>query len=238
MDRNTSIGMGFSIFGALFALFSHFIVLDVTLTSLGLACLIFGITVILIPSNPVPRSEIMRLVEASCVNIEALLEEYDATEKAVYLPPRDGRVYAYVPLGSGLGNLDEIMKAPLRVLTRTRGDPGLFIFTPGSEFTRLHSLNSESGLEEALSLILVDTVEAVESLRALEDLSRVMIHLTNPRVDTIHPRFKSVLGSLPTSLAGSVLTAVKDAPVLLVEEIMAGRILKAEFKVLSANGEA
>lgn len=237
MDRNTSIGIGFSIFGALFALFSHFIVLDVTLTSLGLACLIFGITVILIPSNPVPRSEIMRLVEASCVNIEALLEEYDATEKAVYLPPRDGRVYAYVSLSSGPGNMDEIMNAPLRVLTRTRSGPGLIVFTPGSEFTRLHSLSPESGLEEALSLILVDTVEAVESLRALEDLSRVMIHFTNPRVDTIHPRFNSVLGSLPTSIAGSVLAAVKDAPVLLVEEIMAGRILKAEFKVLSVTGE-
>ena len=64
-----------------------------------------------------------------------------------------------------------------------------------------------------------------------------MIHFTNPRVDTIHPRFNSVLGSLPTSIAGSVLAAVKDAPVLLVEEIMAGRILKAEFKVLSVTGE-
>lgn len=237
MDRNMSIGIGFSIFGALFATFSHFIVNDVTLTSLGLACLIFGVTVILIPSNPVPRCEIMRLVEASCVNIEALLEEYNATEKAVYLPPRDGRVYAYVSLSSELGDLEQILKAPLRVLTRTAGGPGLFIFTPGSEFTRLHSLSPESGLEAALSLVLVDTVEAVESLRALEDLSRVMIHLKNPRIDTIHPRFKAVLGSLPTSLAGSVLAAVKDAPVLLVEENMDGNSLKAEFKVLTGTGE-
>jgi hypothetical protein len=45
-----------------------------------------------------------------------------------------------------------------------------------------------------------------------------------------------VLGSLPTSIAGCVLSATLGKPVELVEEAASGKILNATFRVLESIG--
>jgi hypothetical protein len=47
-----------------------------------------------------------------------------------------------------------------------------------------------------------------------------------------------VLGSLPTSLTGSILAAVKNSPILFINESIEERTMKVEFKVLTTTGEA
>jgi len=174
-------------------------------------------------------------VEGSCVNVEALLEECNVMEKAFYLPPREGRVYVFVPLRSNphLPDAGEVMRAPMRVITEARGSPGLLIFPPGSELTRLSGLSSGSGLEDALRHVLVDFVEAVESVKAVGEADKVVVDLVKPRIRTDFPRFRRVLGSLVTSIAGCVLASCLEVPVVFDEEQVDGERVRAVFRMMS-----
>jgi len=238
VDRYVALGLGLVAFGAPFAAFSYTVLLSIPLTALGLACVILGATVMFTPSSPVPAHTIRAMVEGSCVNIEALLEEFDARIKAVYLPPREGRVYAYVPLSSnpGASAAWAASKAPLRVVTDVGGELGLLVFPPGSEVVRLSLLSPESGVEEALTHVLVDFIESVDSVRAVRDGERVVVDMEASRVETEFPRFRRVLGSLSTSTAGCVLSTVLEAPVLLQDEQVEDRRIRAVFRVAPRSG--
>jgi len=231
IDRYSALGLGLIIFGVPLAVFSYLVLLSVSFTALGLACVILGATVLFTPTSPVPIATIRAMVEGSCVNIEALLEEFDARERAVYLPPKDGRVFTYVPLVSnpGVSAAWAAMEAPVRVVTRVKGEPSLMVFSPGSEVVRLSLLTSEAGVEEALSHVLVDFLEAVESVKAIKDMGRVVVDMEISRVETEFPRYRMVLGSLPTSIAGCVLSTVLDVPMELVDEQYEKRRIRAVF---------
>jgi len=235
VDRVVGFGLAMAFFGVPFTAFSYLVLLSVPLTALGLACVILGATIVLTPSSPVPKKAIRAMVEGSCVNVEALLEEFNATEKAFYLPPREGRVYALVPLRSNphLPDADKVMKAPLRVITQVGGSPGLLVFPPGSELIRLSGLSSGGGLEDALRHVLVDFVEAVESVKAVREDDRVVVDLEKPRVGTDFPNYGRVLGSLATSIAGCVLAFCLEVPVLFNEERAEGKKVRAVFRVIS-----
>jgi len=228
-------GLAMVFFGVPFTAFSYWILSSVPLTALGLACVILGATIMLTPSSPVPKGAIRAMVEGSCVNVEALLEECNVTEKAFYLPPREGRVYVFVPLRSNphLPGAGEVMRAPIRVITDAGGCPGLLIFPPGSELMRLSGISSGSGLEDALRYVLVDFVEAVESVKAVGEGGRVVVDLVKPRLRTDFPRFRRVLGSLVTSIAGCVLASCLEVPVVFDEEQADGERVRAIFMVIS-----
>jgi len=178
------------------------------------------------------------MVEGSIVNIEALLEEFDTRYGAVYLPPRDGRVFAYVPLNSEVEASVgwSAMKAPVRVVTEVRGEPGLFVFPPGSEVVRLSLLSPESGVEEALTHVLVDFLEIVQSVKAVRDGERIVVEMRGSRVETEFPRFRMVLGSISTSTAGCVLSTVVDVPVLFKDEQIEERRIRSVFQVAPEIG--
>ena len=233
VDRYAAFGLGLATFGGPFAVYSFYVLLSVPLTALGLSFVVLGLTAVLIPETPVPAGSIRAMVEGACVNVEALLEEFDAKERAVYLPPRDGRVYAYVPLKGPLrpGDLALVVEAPLRVVTEVRGEPGLMIFPPGSEAVRLAALDEEVELKEAISYVLVDFLEAVESAQAMKSGGRWIVQIKNPRVGTEYPRFAKVLGSLPTSIAGCVSSQVLGKPVVFVGEETEGDSTTATFEV-------
>lgn len=235
MDGHASFGLALALFGIPFAAFSHWILSNVPLTALGLACIILGATIMCTPSSPVPKQATRMMVEGSCVNIEALLEEFNATEKALYLPPREGRVYALVPLKSNprLLDADEARRAPIRVITRAGDGLGLLIFPPGSELVRLSGITADSSLEDALSQVLVDLVEAVESVRAVREGDTIIVDLVGPRLRTDFQRFRRVFGSLEASIAGCVLASCLEAQILFEEERMDGRKARAVFRVIS-----
>jgi hypothetical protein len=237
VDQYTAAGIGLVVFGALFADFAFLILLNVPLTALGISCVVLGITTVLIPENPILASNIRSMIKGSCLNIEALLEEFDVEERCVYLPPRDGRVFAYVPLtaGHGLSNLWQAMEAPIRVVTEVGGEPGLMVFLPVLD-DMLSSIGEGSKAEEALSNILVEKLEFLESVKEAESGDKVVVRMSGSRVETDLPRFKKVLGSLPTSIAGCVLAFILDKPLALIEEEVSGRVITATFEVPTKNG--
>jgi len=237
IDRYLAFGLGCMIVGAPFAAFSWFILRDTALTALGLACAVLGATVALVPNSPVPKQTVRSMVEGSCVNVEALLEELDVKSKALYLPPRDGRVYVYAPLRENVSDevLAWVVNAPTRVVTDVGGVRGVMLFPPGSEVVRLSLIGEESGIEEALSYVLVDTLEAVDGVKAVRAGDRVVVQILKPRMETGFPRFRKVLGSLPVSVAGCVLAAVLKQPVLYEGEEGLGSTLNATFRVIKAG---
>ncbi len=192
----------------------------------------------LTPSSPVPVESVRAMVEGACVNIEALLEELDVHHQAVYLPPRDGRVYAYVPLTSnpGVSAAWAAQEAPVRIITQTEGEPGLLVFPPGSEAVRLSQLGAGSGVEEALTHVLVDFLEAVKSVRAVQDRKQIVIDISGARVETEFPRFRRILGCLATSTAGCVLSTVVEAPVELKDEEVRDDRIRCIFTVVPRSG--
>jgi len=233
-DRYTRAGVVLLVFGAPFAVFSYWVLGDVTFTSVGLACVILGATAVLVPSRAVPGESVRALVEASAVNVEAVLEEFDAVGKAVYLAPRGDRVYCFVPLRDEVvqGGFDRV---PVRVISRVGGVDGLFVFPPGGEVVRLAGLGEESGVEDALVYVLVDYVELVEGVRAVETGDRVVVELVRPRVDTEYTRYKQCLGSLSSSVAGCVLAWVYDVSVVYLGEETVDDRVTASFRVLRDN---
>jgi hypothetical protein len=238
VDRYVALQIGLLIFGFPLAAYSYFILSNVPLLALGLACIILGATAMLIPSSPVPTHTVRAMVEGACVNIEALLEEFDASEKAVYLPPRDGRVYAFVPLRAnpGASLAWAAMEAPMRVVTEAGGEPGLMVFPPGSEVVRLSMISPEAGVEEALNHVLVDFLEAVGSVKAVSEGGRVVVDLEKTRFETEFPRFRQVLGSIVVSTSGCVLSTVLGIPVLLQDEQVERGKTRAVFTEVAEGG--
>ena len=227
LDRYQLLGAALIAFGVLVAPYSYVVLLSVPLTSLGLACVILGATLLMVPGSPMPAHQIRALIESSLVNIEAMLEEYDAEGKAVYLPPNDDHVHTFVPLmrDVDLGVFDA-SRMPLRVVTEHRGVKGLLLYPPGAEAVRLSLLPEDVGAEDALSHVLVDFLEAVASVKAVEKGREVVVELAGPRAGTEYPRVNRCLGSYPVSVAGCVLAKVYGAPVRYAgEETREGRTL-------------
>lgn len=232
-DPYVRAGVVLTVFGVPFAVFSYLVLNDVTFTALGLASVILGVTAYLVPSSPVPVDSVRAMMEGAFVNVEALLEEYDATSKGVYMPPVNDRVYCFVPLSGELRDWDiqRLKEAPVRVVSEFSGVRGLTVFPPGSDVVRLSQLGEESGVEDALSFVLVDFLELVESVRAVRNGDRYAVRLINVRSDSVYPRVRMCLGSGSTSVAGCVLAWVLGVPVEFLGEDDLGDSLTASFRV-------
>jgi len=116
MNRFKAIGSGFIGFGGIIASFSYFVILSTPLTALGLAFAILGCVILIFPEYLVLHQVVKGMISGSITNIEAMLEEFSVNQRAVYLPSKDGKIYAFVPL---LGNpsypeIREIVYAPKR----------------------------------------------------------------------------------------------------------------------------
>jgi hypothetical protein len=237
LDRYLALGLGLAIFGAPFAVFSFLILLSVPLTAIGIACVVLGASVALVPESPVPKETIRAMVEGSCASLESLLEEFNAKNKVIYLPPRDGRVTAYVSTSDDQTKAWSAINAPTRVFSEVEGEAALTLFPPGSEIVRLSEIGEESGVDDALSYVLVDFLEAVESVKSVEAGRRTIVSMSKPRIRSDFPRFNTCLGTLPTSIAGCILAQVLRKPVGLVEEQATNQQVIATFEVPRHPGE-
>lgn len=233
MKKISTFGLALASFGAPLAAFSFFILSETGLTAFGLACTVLGGALSLTPWSPVPKPPVKAMIEGSCINVEALLEEFDARGRAIYLPPKSGRVYAYVPLREDRRpNLKKLREAPARLVADTGDLPGLLVYPPGSELLRHSNVAGEMGAEPALYHVLVDFVEAVEGVTVAERNSEIEVTLTKPKVEADFPRFEKVLGYLATSMAASTLALTLDSPVTLKGQDRQNDTIEARFEVL------
>jgi hypothetical protein len=216
-DQYRYLGIALTVFGYLFTIYAEWILSDIPLTALGISIIILGITLFFIPSNPVPSQQIRAMLEGSLINIEALLEEFNVLGKAVYLPPNDGRSNAFIPLEEIQINLNQ-KKIPQRLLTRTTNKNGILIFPPGSEIVRLALLPENIGLKDALSYVLVDILEVASDVKVVLEREETAIEITESRSESEFPRVNHSLGSLPVSVAGSVMAHVLGFPIYFDRE--------------------
>jgi len=229
------LGASLVAFGIPLTLFSWFILLNTALTALGLACIIIGVTALMMPPRPVPSGVLRAMVEAAAIPVEALLEEFDVEEPAVYLPPRDGRVYVFAALASNHRGLevDELGRVPVRVVNVVGRVPGLMLFPPGSELVRLSGLEVNVGLEEAVRSVLVDLVEGAESVSVAMEGDSVVVEIEGCRLRSDWPKFRRVLGSPAISIAGCSLAYVLNRALRFRGEEAEGRRVRGFFAVVS-----
>ncbi len=55
LDRYSGVGLGLMVFGAPFAVYSYVVLLNTPLAALGLACVVLGGTLLLVPGSLVRR---------------------------------------------------------------------------------------------------------------------------------------------------------------------------------------
>lgn len=231
-DQYRYLGIALTVFGYLFTIYSEWILSDVTLTALGISIIILGLTLFFVPSNPIPSHQIRAMLQGSLINIEALLEEFEALGKAIYLTPKNGRCNAFIPIEEKPIHLNPD-KIPNRLLTGTPTEPGLLVFPPGSEIVRLALLPDDIGLEDALNYVLVDILEAANNVKVVFEKEEIAIEITEPRNISDLPRVNHSLGSASVSVAGSTLAHVLDSPMCFVREEISEKKIFAFFNRLS-----
>lgn len=253
MNRFTAMGVALVGFGAILAGFSYLVIGSVPLTALGLAFAILGCVVLIFPEYLVPHQVVKGMISGSVANIEAILEEFAVTQKAIYLPPKNGKVYAFVPLSGNPSypEVDEIVDAPKRVISNVDGHPGLFIYPPGSDVVALSGVVGEEGektegikegknfsledflpqLENTIGYCLVDFSELVSKIQVNFEKNKVFLGMKNIKLDVEAPRFTRVLGSVPASLAACCIAQVTRMPVKIVEERREGKWVRVVLEV-------
>jgi hypothetical protein len=150
-----------------------------------------------------PPHEVWALLEGATLNIEALLEELNITNKGYYVKAVDGRVYALIPTGSDIG--PPRGEFELKGLVAEIDDRKyIVVVPPSSEIIRAQEL-SEARFEDALNYVLVDIAELAESVESVSGENHVVVSIKKPRSRLASWRFRNVLGSLEASIAASLL---------------------------------
>ncbi len=214
VDRFNAFGAALASFGALFSLLSYKILSNIPLTALGIGMLILGLSICLTPTSPIPRKAVRALIEGSILNLEALLEEFDASCKGYYVPHEDGRVYVYVPLSSETGPPKVALK-PRGVVVEEGGKPYLVFLPPASELVRVEGF---SDVEAAISEVLVDLTELCKSVKVVRS-GDINIEVKGVRGYVSAERFKRVFGSIEACLAACVAAALSNSPVYVLSEV-------------------
>ena len=203
MDRSSTLGVGLTVFASLLTLWSHLFLTNIPLTALGIGLIILGISILLTPAHPVPPHTVRALLEGSTLNIEALLEELNVTNKGYYVRGADGRVYVFIPIDRDSG--PPIGEFEFRgLVTKVNDERYLTIIPPSSEIANIQEM-LEAEFDDALSYVLVDLSELAESVETYTAGDHVVVRVKRPRGHVASWRFRNVLGSLEASIAASLL---------------------------------
>jgi len=218
------IAVALGVWGAALAAYSYWVLGSVPLAALGVGALIVSAS-ILSTYEETPYSEAAKaLLEAYAVNVARLLEEFGASEPALYT--REG--LAAVPLN---GRLPEGVKpSPERLLAGARGSYFLSIALP-------NPLIEAGDPEAALSSLLVDTLGLCDRVRVARAGDRVVVEIAKPKAQSTSARFESVLGPLPVHLAASALAVAMGADLKLEGWRREGSSIVAVLRVVGGAGE-
>lgn len=232
-DRNLIFGLSLMLYGAVFSLGAYYMLGNVPLTALGIGLAVLGAAWALTPPNPLPKTSILSLVKSSCGNIEALLESLGAAERAVYLPLKDGRVIAYVPIRKGeAASLREVAEQADKIVIHRGGSLGVALNAPKISLGNPHPVDSQTlDVNSLLDYALVES-EVASSVKAVVEEDAAALMIEKPKVDVDYARFRLVLGSLPSSIAAQTLALALSKPVQIIEEKPSGDRLIVRMKVL------
>ncbi|HLI46827.1 MAG TPA: hypothetical protein VKU94_06505 [Geobacterales bacterium] len=217
---NSILGLSFSVFGALFAIFNYFITYSAPLISTGLAIMIIGIALSLIPDSSITQRTLKSMLHSSMLNIEAILEHFDIKNSAVYVPTKDKNVVAYIPIYTNphTPSIESYYNAPKSILTRLGDTPAIMILPPASEITQSEEISREASLEESLNYIICELCELSDSVKLVEKGDEIILEFKNIKFMPEAARFKLCLGSLHSSIAACVIAIEKERAVSIIED--------------------
>ena len=218
-------------FGLALSFYSYLVAGVVSLTALGIACIVLGFTIVSLPRR-VGGPGIRAVLQGATISFEAQLEE-SIVRRAMYLPPGDGGVIsAYVPLTPDTQtlSLNEMRQAPKSLLSNHQ--KGVLVYPVGSELTKIPDSEGGLSIEERLKYVLVESANLCSMVIAEEIGSRVIVGMKDADLDIQGQKYLESLGSLPSSLAACVIAMSHNKPVTLIEEKRDGDRTVAIFQLL------
>lgn len=232
-DTNLTAGTGIATFGTILALGSYILLQNIPLTAMGIGLIILGIAWALTPPNPLPKNTIIKLIKSSCSNIEALLESIGALEKAVYIPLKnDKETLAYIPIKkSNEYTLEDIANNTGKMIIKLGKSFGVLLTPPKISLNNPYPLTDNTDINNLLEYALIES-EIASSVRAVQDNDKIIIEINKPKIDVEYPRFKIIMGSLPSSIAAQAIASAFSKPVQIIKEEHRGNKLIVSLRVL------
>jgi hypothetical protein len=207
------------------SIFSILVLNYMELFYVSLGILIIGLSSISIEEKSLLPYTLRKLIESSILNIEALLEEYDAVGKALYLE-KEGRNIAFIPYKNEVDYI-ELAKFINNIPLRVSNDMGLIVFPPFYSIKEKGEMSDESWLNS----ILVEDLNLADNIKILKENNYLTIGIRNPKSHLLNiPRYKKCMGSLETSIALSAISRYYGKPIKFVEELISKEdlIVRAE----------
>ncbi|AFZ70663.1 hypothetical protein Calag_0932 [Caldisphaera lagunensis DSM 15908] len=211
--------------------FSIFVINYMELFYVFLGIFIIGLASFSISDNYIFPYVIREMIESSALNIEAILEEFDARGKGIYLN-KEGRDIAFIPYEENeyfeKDHVNKIISSPLRILN----ERGVTVFIPTPPINKEGDERDESFLKKILieHLDLADDVKLIKN--DVENKSELIINIINPKGRYLNiPRYEKCLGHLESSIALSSLSKYYGKPIHFVREAknQNGIILEGEI---------
>ena len=202
MDKLNIFGAGLTVFSTVLTIWSYLFLSNIPLTALGVGLIVLGVSFILTPTHPIPPHTVRALLEGATLNIEAILEELNISNRGYYVRAADDRVYVLIPIGRDAGPPSREFEVK-GLIAKNHDRRYLLVIPPSSEIIQVEEV-SRAGFNDALSYVLVDLTELAESVETSSG-ERFIVRVKKPRGHLTSLRFRNVLGSLEASIAASLL---------------------------------
>jgi len=218
LEKLHLFGAGLLSFSIPFTAVSLLILENIPLTALGIGLIILAASILLTPTRSVPPQAVRAMLESSILSLEEILEEFEISKRGYYVRAPDGRVYLYVPLREDAGP-PSCREEPVGLVHRESGVEYLVLVPPAAELVKSPEV-SGTGFEPALTYVLIDLLEAADSLEVVTD-GFITVKLRNVKSHVSAGRFKAVFGSLEASIAACIAASLLG-PTRVAEELEEG----------------
>ena len=226
--------------GIILSALSYLVLRATPLTALGMsAVLIAAVSFTIARGQPKISPEASAiLLQSGAENISAIVEELGLKSKAIYLPTSisGDKPKALIPLDQNVEFSAKVL--PNRLIVKYGSNPaevGLLISTPGSAVCGLVKAKpdwSAEDLESAISVILIGTINLADGVRVTADAEKVLVEVSNPRLEQSKMWIYEVLGTPIGSTVASIVAQILQKPVsITVERFSKGKCV-VELKVV------
>ncbi|MEM2292246.1 MAG: hypothetical protein QXX41_03125 [Nitrososphaerota archaeon] len=202
LEKLHMFGISLLVFSIPFMISAYLLLNNTTLTALGIGLLILSVSILLTPARAIPPHAVRALLEGSVLSLEAILEEFDVSERGYYALSPNGRVYVYVPI-HGKAKPPSIASEPSGLIYKEGELEYLVLVPPASELVKSSEL-SGMDVESALNYVLIDLMEIADSVEIImNDLVSVKLRKVKSQISA--GRFKNVFGSLEANIIACIL---------------------------------
>ncbi len=200
----------------------------------GLALIFWALIIqYLMPAKHVPITFLNASAKSTTENIERVLSEFNLTEKAVYLPPKN-----LANINSGLIFIPMVLKTDLPTseekTEKLSADPkkGIFLTPPGLAFSQLIEQEYHASLigtdfktlKSSLPTLFIQNLGLAETFKIEQTENQVTIEITNCLLNDIcqesanQPKTHSQVGCLLSSALACILAKTIGKPITIQNE--------------------